>query len=409
MIKKYFSRNAPKYIKNSFYLFLIQISGYLVPIFEISILSDALGPEKYGHVLFAFSLSIIGAVFIEYGFIFYATKLASLHRSNKSKLRSLYSNVMLAKILIAIVVTVIMILIWKFTDLINIKLDLLWLIILLMLATGLSSQWYFQGKESILLVSILGILIRFSMLLGLHLFIHSPEDYFLAFEIQVLSFLIIFLIHTFLILKEIGIEVPSFYESIKTLKESYHSFLYWGAQNIGNSLYTAILAVLTTPYHVGIFAPVEKLTRAGVGFINPIAMASFPHMVNIKKSGNRRTGIKLLILSTAISLFGATVGFILSEKIVHVIFSNEFTESILILKILIWVVPLKVFSQYISILFLIPNDKERVSSNSLLVTLILTVLLSILFLPKYGLEGLVYSVLGVESLQALFLSRYIFK
>ena len=156
----------------------------------------------------------------------------------------------------------------------------------------------------------------------------------------------------------------------------------------------------------------EKLVRAGVSFINPVATAAYPHMVSSFESdvvGAKKQGYKILGFATVLSLIGASVGFLLAGPVIKFLFTDAFSESIGVLKWLVWLIPLRIYGQYISILFLIPNKLERVSSLAIVVSLVLSLILSIILIPHMGVLGVVYSVLFVEGLQALFLSFVLFK
>lgn len=406
-------KQTPAYVKNSFYLFLIQLSGYLVPILELPILSRALGPEKYGHILFANSLALLCAVFIEYGFNLYATRVVSQNREDKSVLGSLFFNIMLAKIIITFSLFLIILGFWAFTSTIDIfSPSMLGLILLFMMAYGFSPYWYFQGREKIFVISVVELSLRFGMLICLYIFINHPEDFFKAFLIQAVFGTINTSFQSFLVMKNTDFVAPKIKQALGLLKDSFHTFIFRGAQNIGNSMYTTVLGVLGSPYQVGIFSPVEKLVRAGVSFINPVATAAYPHMVSSFESdvvGAKKQGYKILGFATVLSLIGASVGFLLAGPVIKFLFTDAFSESIGVLKWLVWLIPLRIYGQYISILFLIPNKLERVSSLAIVVSLILSLILSILLIPHIGVLGVVYSVLFVEGLQALFLSFVLFK
>src|SRR5690606_38061523 len=88
-------------VRNAGALYAVQLVSFLVPVLEIPILARALGVAQYGHILFCQALALTASLLVEYGFNINAAHQAALVRDRPQDLTRLFSQVSLAKIVLA--------------------------------------------------------------------------------------------------------------------------------------------------------------------------------------------------------------------------------------------------------------------------------------------------------------------
>ena len=126
-----------------------------------------------------------------------------------------------------------------------------------------------------------------------------------------------------------------FSDSKTIVKESFYVFLSY----LGSSVYTTMNTFLMSFYiglkDIGIYSSADKVVTTTISLMSPLQQAIFPNLSNFKEKKDyllklRNFGLILILFSAllSISLFA------LSEKIVLIIFGEEFLKSVVILEIL---------------------------------------------------------------------------
>ena len=91
-------------LSNSVWLTAAHLSGFVIPLLELPILTRALGPEVYGAVLFALSLALAFSLVVEYGFNLSASREVAVSVGDPERIAQIVGNVFLAKLIIALLV-----------------------------------------------------------------------------------------------------------------------------------------------------------------------------------------------------------------------------------------------------------------------------------------------------------------
>jgi len=94
---------------------------------------------------------------------------------------------------------------------------------------------------------------------------------------------------------------------------------------------------------------------------------------------------------------------VLSDKIVLLLYSEEFSAAILPLRILIWVLPLMFLSELLGNIVVV-NDQEHKVARSIGVSTAVNVVLNFLFIPRFGLRAA--SVITVLT-EAILVAQYL--
>lgn len=387
-------------ITNTFWLMLAQFGGLLIPLLELPVLARALGQQSYGQVLYALGLALTISVFVEFGFNFSAARKVVKIRENKQELAQLVTNVLFAKLLLSFTVTcIICALLYFGASTTEIPRHWFIWISFFTFALGFTPLWYYVGIEKLVLPIMLDLCLRSIGLVFIITLVSSPHHAQRVLVIQSIISMINTLLPTLLMIRTTGFGGFSLQGTINTLKEGWELFLYKGTQSIMGSVSSPLLGWLNGTLAIGTFVPAEKLVRAAIGLATPMLNAAFPHIVKLQSHSAHTT--KRIVSITIIILFIVSIIFVmlttyLASWLVNTIFGSEYQDAIMLLKILVYIVPLRICSMTLAILWFIPRGKEVIASRTMMLNIIITLLIAIIFVPTFGALGMCISLLAAE-------------
>ncbi|PVZ85768.1 flippase [Serratia sp. S1B] len=387
---------------NTFWLMLAQIGGLFIPLIELPVLARALGQQGYGQVLYALGIALTCSVFVEFGFNFSAARSVVKAQGDRRKLAQLVTNVLVAKLILSLAVyLVVTTLFLSGSGATAIPPNWFIWIFISILAFGFTPIWYYIGIERLILPALLDLGLRSTGLLFTVLLVSSPQHSQRVLIIQATVGIINTLLPTLLMLRRTGFGRINVLGAITVLRESWELFLYKGAQSIMGSIASTLLGLFGGARAVGAFVPAEKLVRAASGLAAPMLNAAFPHMVRLQSNSAHRAkkviSLALIAIATAAVIFSMVVVW-LAPWIVNLVFGPGYQDAIEILKILVWVVPLRVCNMVLAILWFIPIGKERVASRVMMFNIIIICLLAFLLIPTWGGMGMTIAFLAAETM-----------
>ncbi len=324
-------------------LFGLEGFSYILPLITFPYLTRILGPDKYG--LIAFALAFIGyfQILTDYGFNLSATREVSIYRDDDEKISNIYSSVMVSKFLLMLLsLTIMTVVVFSFD-----KFRSDWLLYFftfgLVLGNLLLPTWFFQGMEKMRYISILNILIGVIYTVAIFIFVRSPEDYLYVPLINSIGTIVIGFWSLGLVHRQFNVEfiTPSMDDIKYQMKEGWHLFL----STLAISLYTTsnrfILGLFVSNTIVGYYSVAETIVRALQGLISPISQAIYPYFSKLQLENRSKAKIQLKKLLIFIGVFSFLISIVLlfcAPVIVQLLAGGEYSESIPLLQILVFVV-----------------------------------------------------------------------
>ncbi|KKW67226.1 hypothetical protein AAV94_11595 [Lampropedia cohaerens] len=352
--------------RNAAALYAVQLVSYLIPLLEIPVLARALGPTLYGEILFCQALALTLSIFVEYGFNINAAQQVAIHRDSPSYLNTLFSDVLLSKVLIsAPMVVTLSALAWAF-DVFSSP-ALLGFVLAYFCAFGFSPMWYFQGMERMGKVAVLDVLLRFAGLCLLFLLVRRPEDFLLALPIMALPPLLNTALTSFWCRRSVGAVRWSLTGAWQQLLGGFHFFIYRSAGNLVLAAAPMMLGLVAGNRVVGEFGPAEKLVRGMTSLVSPFLMAAFPFFSRrLSASGASQSSFKItlgVLFAIGLSALLITlVGQVLGAWALQKMLGSGFTGALDIFAVLVWLAPLRIMNQSVAMLVLIPAGKSHQAS-----------------------------------------------
>lgn len=354
------NNNAKLLIGNFAYLSLLQIAGYIFPLFTYPYLARIIGVEGFGKIAFAAAIMIWIQTISDWGFNFTATRDVAVNRDDKEKVSIIFSNVTWARLLLmcaAFILLSVVVLAIPY-------LRQMWLLILLtfLMIPGhiLLPDWLFQGLEKMKYITFLSIISKIVFTSFVFIFIKDKDDYILQPLFVALGYLVSGGISLYFIVVRYDIKIQPFSwgKSISTIKGSYDVFINQLMPNLYNAFSVILLGAFGGNASNGIFDAGKKLIDIGISFFSILSRTFFPFLS--RKISKHKFYAKLNI---SISLFLSLFLFSFAPFIISFLFTNAFKDAVTVMRVLSISIFFLALSDIYGKNYLIIVHKERLLRN----------------------------------------------
>lgn len=393
-----FIRN--KSIQNFLFLAVIQSSNVLISIISMPLLIQSIGVDQFGLVNLALSVIILLNILVGFGYNLSAPREVAVSREDKKALSHLVSNVFSGKALLAVLATF-LILIGAFGfDLFPEYRMILVFSVLLFFSEATLPLWFFQGLEKMKLVSIANIFSKLLFLMGIVLFIHSPEqskwvNFIMGFFGLGINLLLLGYIHTFLGIRFYRPELSAIW---KSLRENVLLFLSNLASHISINGGLIILSFFSAAETLGMYSLAERVVMVLRLFPALIIQAIFPNAARLFKEDRSAFNVFLKRVYGRVLLVGAFIScgaYLAAPWIIRVLSRSDLGESILYLQLLALIPFLACLNVANITLLLVSDLKELLFRASWMMCLYMITVSSLLTYWMGGV-GLCFGIISTE-------------
>lgn len=393
-----FIRN--KSIQNFLFLAIIQSSNVLISIITMPLLIQSIGVDQFGLVNLALSVIILLNILVGFGYNLSAPREVAINQEDKESLSHLVSNVFSGKIILALVATVVILIgAFGFNLFQEYRLILVFSSLLLFSEATLP-LWFFQGMEKMKLVSIANIFSKLLFLMGIVLFIHSPEqsqwvNFMLGFFGLTINLMLLFYIHAFMGIKFYRPEFSAIYRS---LKENILLFFSNLASHISINGGLIILSFFSAAETLGMYSLAERVVMVLRLFPALIIQAIFPSASKLHQEDPVRFFRFLKNVYMRVLLAGMLISagaHFTAPWIIRVLSRSDLEESVIYLKILAAVPFLACLNVGNVTLLLVADLKELLFKASWMMCVYMIVVSAILTNYLGGL-GLCIGIISTE-------------
>lgn len=393
-----FIRN--KSIQNFIFLAIIQSSNVLISIISVPLLIQSIGVDQFGLVNLALSVIILLNILVGFGYNLSAPREVAVSQNDKTALSHLVSNIFSAKLILALLASVLVLGgIFVFGLFEGYQVILIYSMMILFSEATLP-LWFFQGMEKMKLISIANIFSKLLFLMGIVLFIHDPDqsqwvNFMMGFFGLGINLLLLGYIHGVM---EIRFFRPEFATIWKSLTENILLFFSNLASYISISGGLIILSFFSPASTLGMYSLAEKVAMVLRLFPALIVQAIFPNASKLYQEDQlaffkflRNTYGKVLFGGLLISLgtFGA------APWIIKVLSRSDLEESTQFLKILAFLPFLACLNVGNITLMLVADLKNLLFKASWMMCLYM-VSISAILTSQLGPLGLCYGILSTE-------------
>ncbi|TDA70350.1 MAG: flippase [Clostridia bacterium] len=387
--------------KNAGSLYVIQIANYVVPLITVPYLVRVLGPAGYGTVAFGQSLTAYFTLFVDYGFALSATRKISVNRGDQVAISRTVFNVWAAKMLFCIAGMVVLLVLVSLVPKLHDMAALLFVLYGSVLGNTLFPVWLYQGMEKMVAISVINLVMRLLVVIGIFTIIHQPDDYLLYAGLTSLGAVaagvagVVVAFHMF----KLRPALPSWRGIWEEMAGGWTLFL----SQASVSLYTVgnafILGLLTNNTVVGYYSAAEKIVKAIVGMLSPVSQAAYPRfskMASESKALALQWGRRMLFFMGGIGLILSVALFAGAPMIVRIVLGPGYEPSIMVIRVLAALPLLIGVSNILGIQLMLPFGKDKKFTAILFSAGLINIVLALILAPLLEATGMALSVLTSE-------------
>ena len=396
------TKNRKVLLENFFFLCVLQIMRYLVPILVLPYVSRVIGLVHFGEIAVTASVTMIIQIIVEYGYNYIGAKDVAKNKNNFVFISDLYSSITIARItLFSFCYIIVSILTFFIPVLENVRLLLL-ITCPNVLLYVLMPEWLYQGLEEMKFITIIHVVSRIAYLALIFTLIRQPEDYIFYPIVNGIGFLTAN-IASFTILrrKKIYLHFVSPEKLWQMLQRGWDLFVNSICGGMLGSLLGIFIGNNLSIRDAGIYNASSRLIGAASHGMNIVSRVFFPFLAqHIEKH------TKFFILNTLIALSLALFTFFCAPFLFHIFYPSEFSEGILIMRIMAIGLFFSCVNNSLSANYLILLGKEKLVRNMGLINLIFGLSLYLLAIKFYGLLGVAIIGVAISMLNTMVFSIY---
>lgn len=388
-------------VKNFTSLSLLQLANYIFPVITLPYLVRVLGPEKYGLINFAAAFSAYFVIITDYGFNLSATQEISVNRNDKEKVSEIFSSVLTIKIILFFLSSGIFFLIVNMFELFSNDAGLYSIMFIGVVGIVLFPLWVYQGVEKMKYILIINVAIRSVTIVSIFLLVKVENDYLLLAVIYTITQVMTGITGLFFAIRKFDLRYlfPSKVQLLEQLKKGWNLFL----SSIWINLYTTsnvfILGLFAPSSVVGYYSAADKVRIAFQGILSSMSQSVFPYVNKLLAESYQKFisfNRKLLKISFMIGIIISSSLFLFAEPIVKIVLGNEYSPSVIVLRIIAWL-PLIIFlSNVFGIQTMLPLNYQKKFSQILFLAALINLMISFSIVPSYFEIGTAVSMLVTE-------------
>jgi PST family polysaccharide transporter len=263
--------------------------------------------------------------------------------------------------------------------------------------------WFFQGMEKMKYITFLNIFARIIFTISIFIFVKNASDFLYVPILSSLGSIVAGVLAFWIVFKDFGVKfrMPDFERVKFDLKEGWYIFISTVAISLYTTSNTFILGLFTNNIIVGYYSAAEKIIRSAQGLLSPVSQTIFPHVSKLMNE-SKDAGIKFIrritYLIGGLSFVISLVIFILANLIVGTILGSQYTESIIILRILAFLPFLVGLSNVFGIQTMLTLNYKKAFTNIIVFASGVNIFLAIILVPLYNNIGTSISVLITEMI-----------
>lgn len=397
------NKNGKILASNFGYLMIMQITGYIFPLLTIPYLARVIGVEGFGKIAFATAVVVWFQTITDWGFNYTATRDVARNRNNLEKVSEIFSNVLWAKSLLALISFLILFILTEFIPYLKENQILLFVTFMLVPAKILFADWFFQATEKMKFITIFDLISKAIFTACIFIFIKEKPDFILQPLFLSLGSILVGLVSLYLIVFKWKVRIlpPKYKEVLLALKNSKDVFINNIVPNFYNSFSSVLLGFWGGSIANGLLDAGSKFANIAQQFINIISRVFFPFLS--RRSDKHSVYAKINI---TISIFSSIVLFLIAPFIIRIFFTPEFYQSIIVLQIMACSLVFLALSSTYGVNYMIIHGYEKSLRN---ITIISSLIGFILCFPLIYLYNFLGAAITVTLTRAIIGLSIMFK
>ena len=326
-MKFHISRNRKVLFLNTFMLYVLQFSTYLLDLIIVPVETRVLGVENYGLVGMAVGIMFYFQLVIDFGFILSATEQISRNREDRAFASRTLTSVTACKLCLAMLGGCVLLLLCSIIPEWQMNTGFFMLYFGATALNALMPDFVYRGLEQMTAITVRAVCIRVFFTGMIVIFLRQEDDYWLIPLFNIIGSAISLIVVYWHLVRKLGIRFcrVSLRQIGATLRRASTFFF----SRIASSLYTKSNYLILSIAGIGggaagLYSAADKVITAAQGCCSPISDSLYPYMV---KNHDYKLVKKALMIFMPIIILGCAVVFIWAEPICLLVFGPDFAGT----------------------------------------------------------------------------------
>lgn len=370
-------------------------------------MSRVLGPFQLGRVSFADSATQYFIICAALGIPIYGIREIAKVKNDKQQLSTTFSELLLIQVITTVILFVLYFVLITFTSRFHAENTLFHLGLLQLTLSAFVTDWFFQGMENYVFVSIRAFIIRFISILLILLLVKQNSDVYLYYAIWTGSIVVNALMSAPLYFKYISLKHLN-------LKRHFKPVFTFFSTRVVTSVYVILLSFfvgyLENKSYVAYYTSAYKICTVSLSFILAFSTVLIPKLSEYYHNNKLDEITKLLSKSFNVMInYSLPLVFVLmffSSALVRILLGKQFAPSspdLILLSPLILVISI---SNIFSMNVLTPTGKENQYLKATFVGMMVSLLLVFILIPALKDVGAAIALLITECVVCIFAGYY---
>lgn len=376
--------------KNLFYNILLSGSQFIFPLVTFPYASRILGPHGIGSINFIDSFTQYFLLLSVLGVPIYGVREISRVKDDVKQMNDVFNDIFFINILSAFFFSVVYLIFAFSINSLFMHFDLVLIGISIIVANVFSFEWFFQGTGNFSYITKRTLFVRLFSIIFLFIFLKEgspPKTYYLitasVFILNGISN--VFYISKFVKFSSVNISLR---KHIKPLAILLSSTLAINAYVLIDNM---ILGFFKGESAVGFYSTAVRIVKMPLVFIGAVSAVIIPAISNARAENNLIKVKELLGKSFSyVVLLGVpvSIGLIVCANFIIFLFAGkQFSDSIMILKILSPSILIIGLSNMFGLQVLTNFNKERMLLRAVIIAMIFSLILNIFMIHEFSFIG----------------------
>ncbi|MBD5069158.1 MAG: oligosaccharide flippase family protein [Lactobacillus sp.] len=387
-----------KVLKNTVYQAIYQVLQIILPLITVPIVSTALGPKGVGIFNYTNSITNYFVLVAGLGLANYGVREIASVRDNKEALSKRFWELEYLNIFIAVGILAVFFLITP-----NLNYSQYYLIeSLMIIAALLDISWLYIGLEDFGKISLANFIVKVVSFMLIVYLVHNEGDLWKYIFIQSISTLLSQSVLWLPLRNKVSYMLVSLKDIWRHFMPACHYFISKIAITLYTNLNKTLLGIFGTAAAVGFYSNSLTLVTILVTLVTSVDEALLPRMSSLNAKGDEKQmhailqkTIHLSMYFTIPLMFGIVV---VTDQLVDWFFGYKFNFIKSIIPIFAPLVVIMPLGISIARQYLVPKGEIKSYNLSVIYSAIISVIINIILVPKYGIYGSIIATMVSETL-----------
>lgn len=379
----------------------------VIPLISVPYVVRVLGPGNFGLVNFAAAFAGFFVIISDYGFNFTGNRDIAKNRNDIEKCRELYNTVFVLKSSLFLLSLLIFIpVIYIFGDLFQQKI-IFYISLGTLLGNILFPYWFFKGMEKMMYIAVPNIIVRTVTTVLIFVLVLKRDDVVIYALILNAGNVLLGIAGVLIVAVKYGYRfkfppAAVLKENFKEGLEVFYSIICTSIYNYANVF---LLGVFADYRIVGFYSAADKIISGITGLVSNLNESTYPR-ISFLLAESRKSGVDMIKTSAkligAVSLAATVIAFVFAEPIVRIVFGAEFSDTVILLRILSFVPLFLSLNNLFGVQTILNMGYKREFLKIILISLFYFLIVSFIFVPVFKAIGTSLAIATTE-LVVLFL------